>query len=188
MKTLIIISIIFIFFGCSTNYTLKNTPDIAQLNLSNNKFERGEFISFIDSNIVLNVPPKLTGNSHAYLIPINKIEKVKIEDYNNSGWLLPLILIEAVPAIVLAITASSTGMHNGTNLAALFSLPFIINSFIYLATDRPVEFSRSDIKADPHNLTPYAFYPGGIHEDKLNRILLNNNQTSLDSLYFNDIE
>jgi hypothetical protein len=178
--------LIFLTCSCSVpQYTMKETPDIADINLMSGNYEEGEFICLIDSSLLVNIKDKETKNSRAYLIPANKIKYLEIEGYSSSNWIYGLLISEAIPAVLIGVAAGQIEKDNSPiAVVGVCAIPFVINAVLFLASNKPIEFEQEDISGDLSGLMPFAFYPGGIPKDKLDTLLKTNNQEYPDSTYF----
>lgn len=180
MKHLIWFAVLIFLSGCAPQkYIMKGTPDIVTIIFPDGTNYNGELISVADSDLVFNLKAIDTAKGKAFLIPINKIASIQVNGYSDETWYMDVLFFQFIPAIVMAITASSINPKNFAGGVVVFSLPALFNSFLYLVTTRTIGFNHEQLLADPSVLAPYAFYPGGIPEEKLNQLLKNNDQLTI---------
>ena len=130
----------FLLQSCSNvNLTPKPSGDIATIKMKTGITYKGEFLFAKENNIYLFRRKSLDDNgfSTSNIIAKAKISEIisfKIEGYSNKKWALPVVLFEAIPAVLLTIAASIAESNKVAAVLAISSLPAILTTSLYLGS------------------------------------------------------
>ena len=151
MKTaniFILLSLIVLFSRCaSSTYTVQDKGDTAIIKIegsTNNaasEFNNVEVELAIvtDTSIVAIQYTKsfVTGYLEGKVIEIsfNSINNIEIMGYSNSGWVLPVILFQVLPAIILTVTAVISADEGNAIIIAPLLLPAALTALLFATSD-----------------------------------------------------
>ena len=181
MKKLLVLILIgilsFLLQSCSpVNLTPKPSGDIATIKMKTGKIHEGEFLFTKENNIYLFLEKSLDDKrfSTSKIIAkanISEITSFKIEGYSNKKWILPVVLFEVIPALLLTIAASSAEANSGAVLA-ISSLPAIITTSLYLiSTPSPPHLTEREMLYKLKEFSKYARFPQGLNDDQLDSFM-----------------
>jgi len=174
---LLIIFIVIISLACSASFRqLKPYGDKATMRVNSNirSFE----LLAIDQTGLLVISPddhyERTTSSPAkiYRIPKEQISDIKIEGYSNKNWILPVIIFQVIPAILLIIAASSAGAEmSAAGYAILLGPPAL--TLILFSSSTPADPAyHNPLDAQKlKDLKKYTRYPQGLSEKQLSFLL-----------------
>lgn len=189
LKVLFIAVIAVSFIKCTTSqYTVQNKGDIAEIDIVNpNSSSVGTFnidveiVIVTDTSIIAiqyndNIPIE-SQVGKVIEIPFNKIKDIEILGYSNTGWVLPVILFQVVPAIILTITAITVNSENASIIAPLL-IPAALTSLLFAVSDTEApSFKGTNLFQEKEKLKLYAKYPNGLSSDNFEKLLYNYGQT-----------
>ncbi len=189
LKVLFIAVIAVSFIKCTTSqYTVQNKGDIAEIDIVNpNSSSVGTFnidveiVIVTDTSIIAiqyndNIPIE-SQVGKVIEIPFNKIKDIEILGYSNTGWVLPVILFQVVPAIILTITAITVNSENASIIAPLL-IPAALTSLLFAVSDTEApSFEGTNLFQEKEKLKLYAKYPNGLSSDNFEKLLYNYGQT-----------
>jgi len=182
MKKLLVLILIgissLLLHSCSTvNLTPKPSGDMAIIKTKTGKTYEGEFLFTKENNIYLFLKKSLDKNrsSPSKIIAkasISEIKSFKIEGYSNKKWIKSVLLFEVIPAVLLTIAASSVDSENFGSALAIFSLPAIITTSLYLiSSPSPLHLTEREVLYKLKEFSKYARFPQGLNDDQLDSFM-----------------
>ena len=136
------------------------SPNIVQSSYVKTPFVKttGELVTAQDSTVYLRVGPTLQANNVAgsgyprggiiVAVPYADVLSVKFTGKENRSWVLPVILLEVVPAVALGLTAMSVEDNTGGDgLGIMFvaSIPTLLNWVLFESGSRRNASPKPDI-------------------------------------------
>jgi hypothetical protein len=170
---------IFGLSGCFASYNLSEKGNSAELNLRGGSNINAELVIINDSSVIISdATGEIYDNQTYYYILRENLYSLTVEGFSNSGWIAPVLLLQALPALLISITASTYTQRGGPNSLGVFSLlaiPAAVSIII---------FSSSDTE-DPHwdrtmgddileEFKIYTRYPKGLKNTDIELITAGN--------------
>lgn len=192
MKKLIIIIPFFVFLfnlaGCSLGgYSISPYGDKADIQFKDGGELKCELILISDSSVVFGLSQKYSDvTSELFYSPKNEIRSIKVNGYSDEGWVVPVLVFQGVPAVLLAVAAGSAGNPNGALIGLATAIPAIVTALIFaLSAGNTPEWNYDSPKDDINDLKIYCRYPAGLSNEELKRLLKGYNQENIKKYFFN---
>lgn len=188
MKKMLKLHFVFIFAllfftACASQNTLsvKATGDTAEIvMMRNNAKFIVELLAVQDNSLLFN---HSTSNEKIVSANLDDLQRITIKGYTNRKWIIPLVLFEVVPAVLLGVAASQAGVDNPGGVFLISLIPAMINYFVFeISTPNQPKFNNPFSTSDLRTLKKYARFPQGLTPDQLDQLLRINNQTRIRQL------
>lgn len=182
-KVLFIVVVAVSFIKCTgSKYTIQNKGDTAQIDIvnPNSSLIRAfhtevEIVIVTDTSIIAlqyndNIPTE-SQFGKVIEIPFNNIKQIEILGYSNNRWILPVILFQVVPAIILTITGITASSENAIIIAPLL-IPAMLTSLLFAVSDTEApSFKGTNLFQEKEKLKLYAKFPNGLSPENFIRFL-----------------
>ena len=171
-----LMGIVFILFfvGCAPkiNY-LSPKGDNTEVQLTDNSIVKGELLMVSDSEIcvVVGSPIKSITKNVKYelhIIPVQRIQKLKIKGYSNKKWIGSTVAFQLVPVLLLGLAAGSVNPDNTLGVMGISSVPALLSLGFLAAGTPPDPGIKYPITSDQLNsIRKYAHFPQGLTANEL---------------------
>lgn len=193
MKTVnifILLSLIVLFSRCaSSNYTVQDKGDTAIIKIEDSTNNAASEFNNIEVELAIITDTSIVAIQYhkryaseqqvgeVIEISFNSIKNIEIMGYSNSGWVLPVILFQVVPAILITIAAMSSSEDNAFIIAPLL-IPAALTTILFATSDEETpSFMGKNLFEEKDKLKAYARYPNGLSTENFIRFLSLHHQT-----------
>ena len=152
------------------NKYLSPNGDVAEIVLRNDAKFVAELLAVQDSSVLLYFK---IGDAKIAGVHIDDLKSITIKGYSNRTWVVPLVLFEFIPAILLGIAAGQVEDVEPLKVFLVASILPILNFAVFEAStpDPPkFEFPFTPKKLD--RLYKYTRFPQGLSPEQIKRLLL----------------
>lgn len=185
--TLSCLSLLLILNSCgSGKYTVSPNGDTVDIKLKSGTTFTGEMIFISDTAIVFASIPGASNEKPILFYSLNnEIKSISVQGFEGSGWVAPVLLFQALPAILLAATAASYAEKGeGVIMVGLImAVPAIITSILFASTEGDIpQWNDDSNTGDIQSLKIYSRYPEGLNKEDLAALLEKYKQKTLKKL------
>ncbi len=151
----------------SGKYTVSSNGDTVDIKLKSGTTFTGEMIYISDTAVVFSSIPSDSNEKPILFYSLNnEIKSISVQGFNGSGWATPVLLFQALPAILLTATAAS--YVDGDEiliLGLIVAIPAVITAILFGATegDTP-QWDDNSSTDDIQSLKIYSRYPEGLNK------------------------
>jgi hypothetical protein len=173
MFCLISMASILFFNGCAPNIKyLSPKGDDTEVRLTDNTLIKGELLMVSDSTICVVVGPpikSITKNAkyELHIVPVQRIQQVKIKGYSNKKWVGSVVAFQLVPALLLGLSAASADA-DAMAVIGISSVPTLFSLGLLAAGTPSDPGIKYPITSDQLNeIRKYAHFPQGLTVNEL---------------------
>ncbi len=177
-------TVMFVLINCSSpRYIVSEKGDKANVELIDGRCFSSEIVLISDTAIFFLELPEDTANFPVLFYVNNKdLKSISIKGYNGSGWVAPVLTLQVLPAVLMAIAASSVkdnnyGGFNSVGIGVLFAIPAAVTALIFASTEGDTPHWDDSMPLDEiKNLKIYSRYPKGLSMKQMELLIQMNNQ------------
>jgi hypothetical protein len=178
MKRLLFLSVLIILTGCASGIKeISFEGDQAEIILRNKSTFDAELLMVSDSGLFVIralTPPKVRNLKcdKIFFLPYVEVFQVRVEGYTNHGWVAPVIIFQAVPAVLFTTAAYSAGAElNSTGALILFGIPALTAILFASSEPDPPGYTGNITEDQKKELQKYTRYPGGLTDMQFGLLL-----------------
>ena len=171
IRTLTLLAILSMALSaCTTSdFTVRPTGDQCNVQLKSGKTIQGELLLVRDSLVYF-----ISGGS-VVRCQADRVLSVEVNGYSNHGWVLPVLLFEGLPPILLAAAASSADGADAGAVAAVGSIPLVLTLILFEVGQPSAPKVESPVMSEERTrLRTFARFPQGLTDDQLARVVTRN--------------
>lgn len=179
MVPIILFCVIQVYWtGCTGQKVILNPEgDEAKISIRGDIDIVAELLAIVDESIlyvnIISGREHLGVSSDETLIGLNLagVTKIKVQGYTNKNWIVPWVVFQVVPPILLAIAAGSVNSGDALPVFGVFSIPAVISGALMGTggVGNPNISGRFTFEKITE-LNKYTRYPLGLNTGQLNQI------------------
>lgn len=184
--TISCLSLLLMLNSCgSGKYTVSPNGDTVDIKLKSGTTFTGEMIFISDTSVVFaSIPGDSNEKPVLFYSLNNEIKSISVQGFDGSGWAAPVILLQALPAILLTVTAASVSESGDVMIMGLImAIPAVITSILFASTEGDIpQWNDNSNTEDIQSMKIYSRFPEGLNKKDLPVLLDEYKQKNLKKL------
>ena len=150
----------FIVWGCidSPPPALSPRGEIASVYLKDGGSVKGELLTLTEDSLFC-----LSGSLK--MIPLSSISRVEVDYTAPREWVVPVILVQGIPSIILTVVSSSTTVFGVLGLVLTGS-----TTALFLSGEPKTDFQQPWTSKDRASISHYFRHPYRMSDEEINRL------------------